>query len=311
MTRGAFLEALANERALLAEGAVVERLKRDPSTGVNENSLTAALLYEATGRGALAEIYRQYLEIGRRSGLPMVLLTPTWRAVAERIEKAGLAGRDVNGDAVRFLRSLSEDHEFGVYIGGLIGCRGDAYRPGQALMADDAADFHQTQLNALTAAGADFLIAETLPAASEARGIAKAMAKTGLPSVLSFVIQSDGCLLDGTRMGALIDELDSGPLAPSYYFFNCTHHSVIRAAMGSMPRRLHGRVLGCQANTSARTPDELDGLEFLDTEAPDQFAEGLAGLHRDYGFKILGGCCGSDDRHIRALAAKLGEAATV
>jgi homocysteine S-methyltransferase len=61
---------------------------------------------------------------------------------------------------------------------------------------------------------------------------------------------------------------------------------------------LRGRVLGLQGNTSCRSPEELDGLAFLDTEQPRPFAAAMLALHRRFGAKILGGCCGTDDRHI-------------
>jgi len=38
---------------------------------------------------------------------------------------------------------------------------------------------------------------------------------------------------------------------------------------------------------------------------PEVFGTSVALLHRELGLKILGGCCGTDDRHIRALAARL------
>jgi homocysteine S-methyltransferase len=60
-----------------------------------------------------------------------------------------------------------------------------------------------------------------------------------------------------------------------------------------------------QANTSAKSPEELDGLESLDSEAPAPFAAAMLDVRRQFGAKILGGCCGSDERHIEAIAAMI------
>jgi homocysteine S-methyltransferase len=195
-----------------------------------------------------------------------------------------------------------------VFLGGLIGCKGDSYRPEESLSREEAEAFHQEQLRALAGAGVDFLCAATLPAAAEAYGIAHAMSKTSMPYVLSFVLSADGTLLDGTPLHKVIADIDGTALRPpAFYMINCVHPSIFRRAytLETMAaQKLTQRISGLQANTSPRSPRELDGLPVLETEDPGHLADTMIRLHTDFGLRILGGCCGTDDRHIARLAER-------
>ena len=276
--------------------------------------VNSALIYEESGRAALEAIYRQYLEIGQRYQLPLLLSTPTWRAGRERITAAGLAGRDLNGDNSRFLAELRDS--YGAYaqqvaICGLMSCRGDAYKPTEAMSAEAAAEFHTWQANALAAAGVDFLLAATLPAMSEAIGLAQAQAATGLPYVISFVARPEGTLLDGTPLKTAIATIDASVTPrPLAYLINCTHASVFRSALlneRNSSAQVRERVIGLLANTAALSPEELDESAELVEEAPEVFGNSVAALRDELGMKVLGGCCGTDDRHIDCLARKLSQ----
>lgn len=307
-----FEELLARSPVILGEGAVIERLRRSDGIRLDEHVVNSALIYQKTGRLALENICRQYLDIGRRYNLPLLLSTPTWRAGRDRIAAAGLAGRDLNGDNTRFLDDLRSS--YGTYAGqvaicGLMSCRGDAYKPAEALTAGAAEGFHAWQAEALAAAGVDFLLAATLPALSEAIGLARAQAATGLPYLISFVARPEGTLLDGTPLNQAIVTIDSAaeprPLA---YLINCTHASVFRRAMlqrsNSSPL-VRERVVGLLANTAALSPEELEGSSELVEEAPEIFGQSVSALHGELGMKLLGGCCGTDERHIECLAREL------
>lgn len=303
---------LETSSPILGEGAVIERLRRSPGIRLDDQVVNSALIYEESGRAALETIYRQYLDIGRRYMLPLLLSTPTWRAGRERISAAGLAGRDLNGDNSRFLAELRDSYgEYAqqVAICGLMSCRGDAYKPAEAMNAGAAAEFHSWQANALATAGVDFLLAATLPALSEAIGLARAQSATGLPYVISFVARPEGTLLDGTPIEAAVATIDAavipGPLA---YLINCTHASIFRSALSnernSSPR-VRERVIGLLANTAAVSPEQLDQSAELVEEAPVVFGNSVAALRDELGMKVLGGCCGTDDRHIDRLARRL------
>jgi homocysteine S-methyltransferase len=297
---------------ILTEGAVVERLRRLPGIVLDPQVMHAGFIYSSTCQPLLQGIYRQYLEIGAEATLPLLVFTPTWRANPERCRAAGYCGETLNRDAVQFMQEIR--NEAGVYawevaIGGLIGCRGDAYSPREALPTELARSWHAPQLQALVAGGVDFLFAATLPAASEAVGIAQAMASFPIPYLMSFIVRPDGCLLDRTPLEEIIHRIDDTVTPPPLgYLVNCVHHTVFRDAIHSMRLRGGESVrfpLGLQANTSAKTPEELEGSACLEIEDPSVFAEGMVQLRQTMKLKVLGGCCGTDDRHIRALGAQL------
>jgi len=307
-----FAEFCDNFPCILGEGAVIERLRRDGGLELDPHLVNSAFIYENQNRMALEAIYRQYLDIGREFGLPLMLSTPTWRASRERIEAAGYAGVDVNGDNARFLHALRES--YGGYaqkvaICGLMSCRGNAYAPGDALAVGEARDFHSWQAEKLAEAGVDFLLAATLPAFSEATGLAFALAATGKPYVISFVVRPEGTLLDGTPLKDAIAAIDAAVTPrPWAYMVNCTHASFAKAALlheTNSSAEVRQRMVGLLANTAALSPEELDESTSLVEEDPGSFGDSVAALHGELGLKILGGCCGTDGRHIRCLAEQL------
>jgi homocysteine S-methyltransferase len=309
ITLTAFMRPLASSAIILGEGAVIERLRRMPGIRLDEQVVNSALIYEERGRAALETICRQYLEIGRRYDLPLLISTPTWRAGRERIAAARLADHDLNGDNFRFMDALRReygDYSRNVFICGLMCCRGDAYKPEEALAAAEARTFHAWQAEALAAAGVDLLLAATLPALSEAIGLAQAMAATGLPYLVSFVARPEGTLLDGTPLKAAIAAIDGQAAPPPLaYLINCTHASVFRRAVAhehNSSALVRSRVIGLLANTAALSPEELDNSTELVEEAPEVFGADVAALQAELGLRILGGCCGTDDRHIDCLA---------
>ena len=304
-----FSEAVRSAPILLTEGAVVERLRREYCLPLDAESLHAAFIYDDRRRSILKQIYSDYIELLKPTGVPFLLFTPTWRATGERLANEGLDARMVNRDNVRLLLELRSEHpdaEARMYVGGLMGCRGDAYRPEEALSEDDAFAFHRVQAESLMNGGVDFLFASTLPALSEAIGIARVYATLTSDYILSFIVRPDGTLLDGTPLHealSLIDALVSPP--PLAYMVNCVHPNVFRSAMNHpfhSSAYVRSRILGLQANTSERTPEELDGLDSLDTVEGLPFAHAMNSLRASTGIRILGGCCGTDVRHISALA---------
>jgi homocysteine S-methyltransferase len=331
-----FPDSLTVEPAILAEGSVIERLRRDPARPLDPHILHASWVEEPAGRAALEKLYREYLDIGSAHALPMLVLTPTWRASLDRVRAAidtgttgmaaaGASAAAEDGDAgaaavmrrlnqagCTFLRDLRATYgafASRIFVGGLLGPRGDAYDPRDALPADEAETYHRGQAEALAAAGVDVLVAATLPAFSEALGIARALASTRAPYMLSFVLRPAGTLPDGTPLHKAIEHIDraTGP-SPLGYLINCVHPRVFVEActreLACAPG-LRNRILGLQANTSDLSPEALDGRETLASEDPEAFADAMLCAHTQLGIKLLGGCCGTDARHIEAIAKRL------
>lgn len=311
-----FSEFVAKRCIGLTEGSIYERLRRNPDVQFDPFINYASLIYNDDWAAVLEQVHREYLDVGLREGLAMLATTATWRANQERIGQSQFRGRTVNQDNAAFLARLRASYGRegpAIYIGGLTGPRGDAYTPEEALPVKDAENFHRPQVEALAKGGVDFLNAATLPALSEAQGIARAMAATGLPYLLSFVIRRDGALLDGVPLAEAIRTIDqTHPAPPTGYAVNCVYPTVFSDGLAVLQRdspALIDRIVSLQANTSARDPKELDGLAELQTEAPETLAALMLDAYRKYGTSILGGCCGTDTSHIACLAARFHNAA--
>lgn len=295
-------------RSLLAEGSVYERLRRHPGVPFDSNVGTGALVLDERFRSVLGDVHRGYLQIGIDHGLPMLLQTDTWRATAARIEASAWRGADLNGANAELVHEIAREAQASgntVIVGGLLGPAGDAYLPAEALSAEAALRYHAPQADGLAASRVDLLVCATLPASSEAVGLARAMGATGLPYLIGFVVRSTGRLLDGTPLADAVALIDDGTdPAPSGYILNCVHPRVADAALAASPSTV-GRVIGLLANTSSRDPAELDGLVDLETAEPGPFAREVVKVGEQHGLSLLGGCCGTDDAHIAEIARLL------
>jgi homocysteine S-methyltransferase len=287
---------------ILTEAAIVERLRRTGKVELHPSLVHAALVYDTKGRAALEKLFQGYISIAAMAKVPILASAPTWRANYERVKDAGI-NPDVNADAVRFMQDLREAQ--GLYapmvkVGGFIGCKNDCYRPEEGLSVTESERFHSWQIDRLAQAGADFLMAATLPNIDEAIGIARAMERTGTPYIISFVIGSDGRILDGTSLWDAVQRIDAWTgEQPLCYMVNCSYPTFLRAK--EQPRALFTRLLGYQANSSALSHSELDGAAQLEAEDVAEWAEEMLHLNREYGVKILGGCCGTEDAHLLRL----------
>jgi len=298
-------DLLEKHKFILAEAAVIERLRRNEKIDLDGNLVHTPLIYSEEGRAALRDLYQEYLGISAATDLPILLCTPTWRANQERV-KASKQRQDINVEAAKFMKELvaNESRKVTVKIGGLIGCKNDCYLPGEGLSLNEARDFHQWQINELASAAVDFLIAVTLPSVEEAAGIALAMEATGLPYIISFVIGSDGKVLDGTEIQAAIEYVDSKTTDnPLGYFINCSYPSFLNPK--TLTKELSSRLIGIQANASSLSHAELEGSKELKSESVSEWGRLMIQLNRDYGLKILGGCCGTDGKHLRYLTENI------
>jgi len=306
-----FDEFVSSDTAFaLSEGSIFERLRRDPAVEYDPYIFHASLIYNDYAREVLAGVHREYVDVAQKYRLPIFMLTDTWRASGERIKMSNVKGNKVNQDNVRFLMDLRTEYSdsMNIFIGGNMGPRGDAYKPEEALSSAEAEVFHADQLSALAEAGVDFLCASTLPALSEAQGIATAMSKLETQYLLSFVVYEEGTLLDGTPLGEAMDRIDNAvPNPPTGYAINCVHPKIFSGAMQALEKENKGysqRILSYQANTANLRPEELNDSVELITEEPDVLSELMIGSHQQFHTKFMGGCCGTDTRHIEQLAMK-------
>jgi S-methylmethionine-dependent homocysteine/selenocysteine methylase len=208
---------------------------------------------------------------------------------------------------VVFLKDMRRDLGLGdkICIAGVIGPRHDGYNPSGAPDAATAEAYHSPQARVLAESGVDLLYAPTFAGARELLGVARACAATGLPYVLAPVIEADGRLPDGTPLGDMVARIDAGATpGPLHFLIGCVHPTRFSAAMVAPAWPMSDRVVGLKANASTLPPEQLDKLDHLEEGKPEVFAALMAGLHAG-GLKVLGGCCGTSDTHIRALARRL------
>jgi S-methylmethionine-dependent homocysteine/selenocysteine methylase len=300
---------LARGNCFLTEAAVVERMRREFQIPTDEHLVYGGAIYDDHAREVLAEIYRGYIDIACRAAMPILITSSTRRSNRERVAGSRFAHRQVNQDWMAFLREVRGDETDSIFLGSLLGTRGDAYHPEEALPEAEALAFHRTQCQACLEGGADFLMAGVLPALSEAKGLARAMGETGLPFIISFIINRAGTLLDGTPLGEAMASIDE-VYPPLCYMVNCVHPDNVRAGLEAEVNRNHPallRLIGIQANTSRLSPEELDNSAELHADGAESLAEAMLALRRDHGFQIFGGCCGTDESHLKAIAASLAE----
>ena len=297
---------------LLTEGAIVERLKWEYSLNVDPHVNHAGLVYEAPAH--LETLYRQYIDIACRFDLPVMVMTPTRRVNALTQAESPYAEKELIRDCCVFLKNIKAKYPDSADIimaGGLLGCKGDAYSKDNALSAADAYDFHIRQAEQFAVQSPDFLFAGIMPVVTEALGMAQALAKTGIPYIISFMIRNTGRLLDDTPISEAIEIIDSAvDPCPVCYMANCVHPlNVYKALSKPFNKNASGlaRFQGIQANASMRSPEELNQSSDLEQGGFEDLVTHMHNLQTDFGLKILGGCCGTDDHFLTMLAQKCGK----
>jgi S-methylmethionine-dependent homocysteine/selenocysteine methylase len=292
-------DLLGGDALVLADGGIETRLMFDHGLELPPHIQTAGLV----GHPALREVYASYVAAAREHGLPVIIGTPTFRAGARYAEAAGADVVELNAAAVRHQMAIRDAAGDGppILIAGVLGPYGDAYTPSEAPDAETAERYHAIQAGALAGAGVDLLFAPTFPAVEEGLGAVRAMTATGRPAIISWVLGRDGRVLDGTPLAEAVARVDAAAQTPPiFHSLSCIHPTVAALALDGVAP---GRVLECKANGSPLTPAELVALDHLEGDAPEPFAAAMWRLHLDHGLRVLGGCCGTDDRHMRALGA--------
>jgi homocysteine S-methyltransferase len=267
------------------------------------------LLDDPNGVAALRSYYAAYVAIAKRHGVGIVLDTPTWRANPDWGARLGYSAEaldDVNRRGVALLTGMrAEGGSVVMVISGCIGPRGDGYVVGDAMSPDEAQAYHSAQVSTLAGTDADLVSALTLNYADEATGIARAAADAGIPSVISFTVETDGRLPSGQALRDAVAEVDAATqAAPAYYMVNCAHPTHFEDVLSEGGLE---RVRGLRANASTRSHAELDEADELDQGDPDD----LAARYRELrpllpGLNVVGGCCGTDERHIEKICAAFG-----
>lgn len=269
----------------------------------------AVLLDSEQGRRDLRAYFERYIDIARQSKRGFVLDAPTWRA---GMAWAGPLGQTVsqimetNARAVKFVSAIREQHEskgLPILINGLVGPAGDAYAPDEPIGAQDAFLIHSPQIHALGKAGVDMISAMTLTHAGEAIGIVQAAQEVDVPVVIAFTLETDGRLPSGQPLADAIAEVDTATnKRPLYFMINCAHPDHFAGILDQGADWIQ-RIGGIRSNASRMSHAELDEAEELDDGNPVELGHlnaALAGVLPN--IRVIGGCCGTDHRHVGCIA---------
>jgi homocysteine S-methyltransferase len=268
------------------------------------------LVEDAQGRAILDRYYREHLDVAAAHGLGYVMETPSWRSNLDWGTSLGYAQDALDAldrAGVAFLVALRDVEprvDGPVQVSGLIGPRGDLYQSGTAMTTEGAEEYHAHQVRVLADAGVDLISACTLAYAAEGLGIALAARDCAIPVVLYFTVETDGRLPDGSSLRGAIEAIDTatGDYV-SYYGINCAHPDHIAPVLDDEGDWLR-RIGALRGNASRMSHAELDEMTELDSGDPADLAHHYLRLMRALpNVTVLGGCCGTDVRHIRAIAS--------
>ena len=263
------------------------------------------LLKSRKGREALKRYYEPYAALAVSSKTGFILESPTWRASSDWAKKIGYSREQLataNREAINLLHEIRG--EFHVpsspfLVSGCIGPRGDGYQVTNAMSPQEACDYHLEQIKTFSQCQVDMISAITMTYPEEALGIVLAAQSVNLPVVISFTTETDGRLPDGTTLKDAIETVDKATNnGPVYYMINCAHPDHFTQALeenASWARRIHG----VRANASRKSHAELDESAELDSGNPEEFGKLYQEIRQRFPqFNVLGGCCGTDHRHL-------------
>ena len=272
------------------------------------------LLKTEKGYEAIKNYYRRYLEIARYFKINFILESPTWRANSDWAEKTGYslsALPEVNQKAIQLLVELKNEFKDdipNIILSGCVGPRGDGYKPGSIMRAEESEEYHSSQINILSRTPVDMISAITINYVEEAIGIVRAAGAVNLPAVISFTVETNGKLATGMTLQEAIDQVDKSVKQPPLYFMiNCAHptHFLSDLQQGKNESWTK-RIRGLRANASCKSHSELDESTVLDRGDPRTLGmehkilkEILPHLN------VFGGCCGTDEEHVQAIATQV------
>jgi len=280
--------------------------------GIDLPAFAAYPLAETSdGRAVLTEYYEHYAAIAESVGAAVVLEAPTWRA---NPDWAATLGHDRPALAELIAASVGvvsdvRDRWHGTnpfLVGGAVGPRGDGYRIDDTMDAETAATYHSFQIGCMADTPIDVVTAMTIGYADEAIGITRASERADVPVVISFTVETDGRLPSGMALAEAIEMTDAATDGyPTHYMINCAHPTHFDHLVDG-PEPWHSRIGGLRANASTLSHAELDEAAELDAGDPDDLAARYVKLRSVLpALHVVGGCCGTDHRHVQAIATAL------
>jgi S-methylmethionine-dependent homocysteine/selenocysteine methylase len=266
------------------------------------------LFQDEKGQNALRKYFHGYVSVARNYEVGLILEAATWRSNPDWGKQLGYSENDlvtINHKAIEMLAKLRKEYENDktkIVISGCIGPRGDGYSPTNIMSAKEAEEYHSTQISTFSKTEADLVTAITMNYVEEAVGIVQAAKSFGMPVVISFTVEADATLPTGQTLKDAIEQVDKETgNYPAYYMINCahpTHFADVLASGEAWVERIHG----VRANASKKSHSELDVSTHLDEGNPVELAHDFTQLlNHAKNLNVLGGCCGTDSRHIEEI----------
>lgn len=240
----------------------------------------------------LIALQRAYAQAGSQ-----IIYAPTFQAQPIALKAVGLDNQTerINADLVALSRAAAPEC---LIAGDLttLATFCDSWDPDCfELLVDN----YRCQIRGLIDGGCNLLVGETLLYPQEAEAILTAAELEGAGAVMySFTMQSDGALLSGTDAVPVLQDLEQAGAAA--VGFNCVAADVLTPSLVSRLRRYIKGPLICKPNAGIPTIDS-DGIAVY-SQTPEEFAAIMAQCTAN-GANLLGGCCGTEPKHIKALAS--------
>ena len=271
------------------------------------------LLRTEEGKQVLRRYFERHLDIACECRMGFILESPTWRANPDwgsQMDYDTYALAEANRQAIHLMLTLRDAYDSAampVVVSGNLGPRGDGYIVSESMTKEQARDYHAGQVAVFREAGADMVAAFTINYAEEGIGIAMAAREAGMPVAISFTLETDGRLPSTESLSAAIARTDEATDGyASYYMINCAHPEHFENVLGERESWTH-RIRGLRANASRRSHAELDESVDLDSGDPHELAEQYRALKTLLPrLSVVGGCCGTDHRHIHAIGRVCG-----
>ncbi|MGH9228030.1 MAG: homocysteine S-methyltransferase family protein [Acidimicrobiales bacterium] len=267
------------------------------------------MLLDDGGVETLRSYYRDHAVVARGAGAGFIFESPTWRASPDWAERLGYSDEALaaaNRKAIDMLveiRSELDGDRPPMVVSGCVGPRSDGYQPSALMTAGEARSYHSTQIGTFAETEADMVTAITITYPDEAVGIVRAAQDAGMPAAISFTVETDGVVPDGSSLEhaiTVVDDATGG--GPAYYMVNCAHPTHFEHVLES-GGRWRERIGGIRANASRMSHAELDEAEELDDGDPHELGLQYERLRASLpDITVLGGCCGTDLRHVQQIA---------
>jgi homocysteine S-methyltransferase len=295
----------------LYDGPMETRIQFGTDFKLDPEMSIFTLVESASGRSALSALYERDARAAARYRLPIVLNAPIYRASPAHLARLSFTAPGdlvrINRDCLDLVRDLVSrlDRPQDTLITAPIGPRFAAYQPDRQSTLAQAIDYHTPQIEAVAAWGVELISIAAMHGGVETVAAATVAARTGVPYTVGFVLTADGKMLDGTPVWTLIAEIDATVApGPELYVIGCTHPTVCEQVLALEHAEL-ARIRGVKANGSSKPPEELLELRRAEADPPEEFADELLALGRPRGFRLYGGCCGTDTALIDSLGKRL------